>query len=385
MIWVCPSMTPPQSVGHLWLLCKLYPLVSPLFQGTCLCHAETLIEAWWAAWHLVYQFNHGLKACLSIRIGDHPANISAEDLASHPLWIPSSGSEVTAIPPNNAACLTITATDTMQASGIWLTSNLLLLPDGANLPVRFGVPLDASFSQDSFLLCLAKQHSEPITKHAPAWLTGPWCLSWFMAVATNPDAFALPIISWNQMWKTLEPLFEPDQSITLLAYTYPSLAWQGIACLDQDHLLHHMLPQLTAMVATRLRKYFEKCYTVLQNTPNLPAFPDSDHYLSYVLCPPSVHDWHRRLELPVFTTAMPSFPALHQYTVFPINQSCNYSSVTLSLIQVEDEADTAAATDASSTGPPIASVQATHPSDLLAHMTWGLPWTSPRPDPPAIA
>jgi len=125
-------------------------------------------------------------------------------------------------------------------------------------------------------------------------------------------------------------LFKPKQSTLVLAFTYPSLMWQGIAWMYHKHLLFHTLPQLSTTVATHIHCYFKLCHTVLSSTRDLPAFADADHFLGYILCPPSVQDWHRRLELPVFTTAMPPFPELRKYSVLPINLSSNYSGVTLS-------------------------------------------------------
>ncbi len=117
-----------------------------------------------------------------------------------------------------------------------------------------------------------------------------------------------------------------------------------------DHLLFHTLPQLSTTVATRIRRYFELRHTVLSNTQDLPAFADTDHFLGYVLCPPSVRDWHRRLELPLFTTAMPPFPELGRFSILPIDTSSDYLGVALSPLPEEEAASTAPA--AETAGPP---------------------------------
>jgi len=85
--------------------------------------------------------------------------------------------------------------------------------------------------------------------------------------------------------------------------------------------------------------------------------------------PPSVQDWHRRLELPVFTTAMPPFPELRKYTVLPINPSSNHSGVALSPLSDAEAASMAPATGAA--GVPLAqqrSVAANQPLSLLTHL-----------------
>jgi len=142
-------------------------------------------------------------------VTDAPQNLTLQQLSEHPLWTPPEGSAVTLLPAANAAGVALAYKDNQMATGTWTVSKLLLLPDGGNLPVGFGVAIDGSFSRQVFLQQLAAQHGQVVATHAEAWMKGPWCDSWFTGIARATKSFVLTMLSWSQIRDTLTPLIPP--------------------------------------------------------------------------------------------------------------------------------------------------------------------------------
>jgi len=93
--------------------------------------------------------------------------------------------------------------------------------------------------------------------------------------------------------------------------------------------MHHVLPTLTSTLSRRMLAYFDKCHAILTTTPGILAFPISDHFLGYNLCPPSVKDWRTRMDFTSLFTAIPTFPWLTEFISLPINPTQDYGSTTL--------------------------------------------------------
>jgi len=112
---------------------------------------------------------------------------------------------------------------------------MLLIPEGANLPIGFGVLVDDKFSHETFLATLAVQHGNSIACHITTWLQGNWCDSWFQGVSQDSASFSITIMSWSQIRNAIEPFFDevPDPLISD-PWVFPRLMWQGMACLHQD-------------------------------------------------------------------------------------------------------------------------------------------------------
>jgi len=230
---------PVLPLGQLWSSRRIYPLISPMFRDTRAMDSEKLLNAW-SDWNSVYQFDHGLRACYSAGVpatlGDQPA----EDLNHHPLWMGPDGSPLTALPAAGAAMLDLVPGGPPTPAGAWIVSKMLLIPEGANLPIGFGVLVDDKFSCETFLATLATQHGHPIARHVTTWLQGNWCDSWFQGVSQDLASFSITIMSWSQIRDAIEPFFNevPDPLISD-PWVFPTLMWQGMACLHHDWVIYH--------------------------------------------------------------------------------------------------------------------------------------------------
>jgi len=156
-------------LGQLWSSCWIYPLISPMFHDTSTMDSEKLLNAW-SDWNLVYQFDHGLHACYSARVLASIGDQTAEELNRHPLWMGPDGSPITALPAAEVAMLDLVPGGPPTMAGAWIVSKMLLIPEGANLPIGFEVLVDDKFSHETFLATLAVQHSNSIACHITTWL-----------------------------------------------------------------------------------------------------------------------------------------------------------------------------------------------------------------------
>jgi len=117
-------------------------------------------------------------------------------------------------------------------AGTWIVSKMLLIPEGANLPIGFEVLVDDKFSHETFLATLAVQHGHPITCHVTTWLQGNWCDSWFQGVCQDLASFTMTIMSWSQIQEAIEPFFDDELDPAISnPWVFPMLMWQGMACL----------------------------------------------------------------------------------------------------------------------------------------------------------
>jgi len=81
---------------------------------------------------------------------DDPVGFTTSQLNKHPLWTPLAKPTMTLLPPAKAAGVSLANKDNPMAQGAWTVSKLLLLPEGGNLPVGFGVTVDKTFSRKLF-------------------------------------------------------------------------------------------------------------------------------------------------------------------------------------------------------------------------------------------
>jgi len=70
----------------------------------------------------------------------------------------SEGSSITTLLADGATTLQLAPGSLASAAGAWLVSKLLLIPEGANLPIGFGVLVDNMLLHETFLANLAAQH-----------------------------------------------------------------------------------------------------------------------------------------------------------------------------------------------------------------------------------
>jgi len=184
-----------------------------------------------------------------------------------------------------------------DATGAWMVSPMLLIPVGGNLPIGFMMIIDETFSQNGFLQKLAAHHGDILVHHVDSWLQGSWCDSWFYRVQHSPETFAIMMFSWSQIWDTMDTLMASDASASTQACIFSTLKWQGIVQMHHDKLLNHTLPALMLQVSSCLLKYFECCNIIIANMPSFPTFPTMDQFLGYTLCPPSMKEWTKKLNL----------------------------------------------------------------------------------------
>ncbi len=297
-------------LGQLWSSHWLYPLISPMFCNTHTLDSEKLLNIW-SDWNSVYQFDHGLHACYSVRVPAPLGDLTAEKLNHHPLCMGPGGSPITVLPAARAAMLDLVPGGQATAAGAWIVSKMLLIPEGTNLLIGFGVLVDNKFLHETFLATLAAQHSNSIACHVTMWLQGNWCDSWFQGVHQDPASFSITIMSWSQICKAIEPFFDDiiDPAISD-PWVFPMLMWQGMAHLHHDQVIYHIYPQLSAQLGTCMQQYFKKHHLVLSNTLALPPLALTDQFLGYSLCTPSVKEWPKCLKCSAFLTGLPPFPGL---------------------------------------------------------------------------
>jgi len=100
----------------------------------------------------VYQFDQ----CYSVTV---PATLGELTNTCDPLWwMVSEGSSITTLLADGATTLQLAPGSLASAAGAWLVSKLLLIPEGANLPIGFGVLVDNMLLHETFLANLAAQH-----------------------------------------------------------------------------------------------------------------------------------------------------------------------------------------------------------------------------------
>jgi len=80
-----------------------------------------------------------------IAVTDDPVDQEENPLATQPLWMPKTGNNVVLLPPENGAAVYLAGNGPALVTGAWAVSSLLLLPEGGNLPVGFGIPVDEFF------------------------------------------------------------------------------------------------------------------------------------------------------------------------------------------------------------------------------------------------
>jgi len=180
------SLTFQIPVKPLGKLCPsecIYPLISLLFQESRAFNSNQLFQAWDMNWTSIYQLDHGLRACGSIAVANDPVSLTTPQLHKHPLWTPLVGPTLMLLPPAKAARVSLANKDNPTAQGAWTVSKLLLLPEGSNLPVGFGIVVDATFSRKLFTQQLASQHGSGLATYVEAWLHSAWCDSWFMGIS----------------------------------------------------------------------------------------------------------------------------------------------------------------------------------------------------------
>jgi len=241
---------PVLPLGQLWSSHRIYPLISPMFCDTCTLDSEKLLNAW-SDWNLVYQFDHGLRACYLAGVLATVGDQTAKELNRHPLWMGPDGSPLITLPAAGAAMLDLVPGSPPTPAGAWIVSKMLLIPEGTNLPIGFGVLVDDKFSRETFLATLAAQHSHPIACHVTTWLQGNWCDSWFQGVSQDSASFSITIMSWSQIREEIEPFFDDvtDPAISDPC-VIPTLMWQGMAHLHHDQVIYHIYPQLSAQLGT---------------------------------------------------------------------------------------------------------------------------------------
>jgi len=107
--------------------------------------------------------------------------------------------------------------------------------------------------------------------------------------------------------------------------------------------------------------YLGKRNEVLQCTSTLPPFLLLDQFLSYRLCPPSIKDWLKKLEITPLADTLPSFPWLDNFSPLIIDPEKVYSHIAL-----EPPSDTphSADTEAAVMGP-LLGQQGPRPSAAL--------------------
>jgi len=185
-------------LGQLWSSHWLYPLISPMFCNTHTLDSKKLLNIW-SDWNSVYQFDHGLHACYSVRVPAPLGDLTAEELNHHPLCMGPGGSLITVLPTARAAMLDLVPGGQATAAGAWIVSKMLLIPEGTNLPIGFGVLVNDKFSCETFLATLAVQHGNSVACHITTWLQGNWCDSWFQGVCQDLASFTMTIMSWSQI------------------------------------------------------------------------------------------------------------------------------------------------------------------------------------------
>jgi len=74
---------------------------------------------------------------------------------------------------------------------------------------------------------------------------------------------------------------------------------------------------------------FQQDHAVLWQTPEIPAFLSTDHFLSYHLCQLSIKDWLKKLNIYTLADALPAFPWLNDFAPLVIDPMKDYSQVTL--------------------------------------------------------
>jgi len=137
---------PTLPLGQLWSSHHIYPLISPMFCNTQTMDTNELFNAWTSNWNSVYQFDHGLRACYLVGVLAELRELTTDKLTKDPLWMGPGGSPLTELPPAGAAMLDLATGSSASAAGAWTVSKLLFIPEGANLPVGFGVLIGDTFS-----------------------------------------------------------------------------------------------------------------------------------------------------------------------------------------------------------------------------------------------
>jgi len=137
---------PTLPLGQLWSSHHIYSLISPMFRNMQTMDTNKLFNALTSDWNSMYQFDHGLRACYSVRVLAELGELTADELAKDPLWVGPGGSPLMELPPAGAAMLDLATGSSASAAGAWTVSKLLFIPEGANLPVGFGVLIGDTFS-----------------------------------------------------------------------------------------------------------------------------------------------------------------------------------------------------------------------------------------------
>jgi len=121
---------PAKLLKKLWSSKCIYPLILPLFHNMQHMDTKALIQAWTLNWHLIYQFDHGLKACSTIAITDDPIDHGRDPLTTQPLWMPTTGNNVILLPLDNGTAISLAGEGLATVTGTWAIPTLLLIPEG---------------------------------------------------------------------------------------------------------------------------------------------------------------------------------------------------------------------------------------------------------------
>jgi len=146
------------------------------------------------------------------------------------------------------------------------------------------------------------------------------------------EKFAIMMFSWSQVCNIMETLMATDALALMQAFVFSTLNWQGIARIHHDRLINHILPSSTPQVSTQLLKYYDHHDIIISNMPGFPIFPTMDQFLGYTLCPPSIKEWTKKLDLGPLIMVSHSSPQLRHFQPIITNPSCDCTSITLTLM-----------------------------------------------------
>jgi hypothetical protein len=148
--------------------------------------------------------------------------------------------------------------------GFWSTTKALVLPPNHNLPPGFVFDITL-VTLDTFLDSVSKWSGQPVSDWA--WFRNGLTKAWFVAAASHPKRFAVPMFPLASLAPTLEKwsLEAIDAGVNARHRHFGHAADQ----LRHRYFRDHLYCQASSAMAAKFLRYEERSLTTIQATPGL--------------------------------------------------------------------------------------------------------------------